>query len=155
MASRHRVQESGLTGANLTIAAISAAVVFAAVVSAAVVYFIGSTVSYAGQAPEPAPPAQHISQEGTIVAVSADSVTARGADGWDRTYIVNADTAAITGTGSQVGSAGSTFAINDTFAVNDEVSIVGVLRDGTSIATAVADRSVSSLNGPPMDYALP
>lgn len=150
MSSRHRVQEQGLNGANFTIAAISAAIVFAAVVSAAVVYFIGSSVSYAGQAPVPdAVPPQSISQEGTLVAVSDNSVTARGADGWDRTYVVNADTAAITGAGSQVGSAGSTFA------VNDEVSIVGVMLDGTPVATAVAARSVSSLSGPPMDYALP
>jgi hypothetical protein len=130
--------------------------VFAAVVSAAVVYFIGSTVSYAGQTSEPTAPAppQTISQEGTLVAVSADSVTTRGADGLDRTFVINADTAAITGTRSQDGGAGSTFAVND-FAVNDEVSIVGVVLDGTAVATAVADRSVSNLNGPPMDYALP
>ena len=151
MGSRHRAQQPRLSGANHTIAAISAAVVFAAVVSAAVVYFIGSTVSYAGQTSEPTAPAppQTISQEGTLVAVSADSVTARGADGLDRTFVINADTAAITGTRSQVGGAGSTFA------VNDEVSIVGVVLDGTAVATAVADRSVSNLNGPPMDYALP
>lgn len=150
MASRHRLRERGLSGANFTIAAISAAVVFAAVVSAAVVYFIGSTVSYAGEASDTVVPTpQTIGLEGTIVAVSADSVTARGADGWDRTYVVNADTATITGAGSQVGSAGSTFA------VNDEVSIVGVILDGTPVATAVADRSVSNLNGPPMDYVLP
>jgi hypothetical protein len=149
MGSRHRAAERGPHGANFTIAAISAAVVFAAVVSAAVVYFIGSTVSYAGEAADPVAPPQSISQEGTLVAVSADSVTARGADGLDRTYALNADTAAITGAGSQVGSAGSTFA------VNDEVSIVGVMLDGTPVATAVADRSVSNLNGPPMDYALP
>jgi hypothetical protein len=144
------VRERGLNGANFTIAAISAAVVFAAVVSAAVVYFIDSSVSYAGQAPASAAVApQPISQEGTLVAVSADSVTARGADGRDRTYMITADTAAITGTGSQVGTAGSAFA------VNDEVSIVGVMLDGTPVATAVAARSVSSLDGPPMDYALP
>jgi hypothetical protein len=63
--------------------------------------------------------------------------------------MITADTAAITGTGSQVGTAGSAFA------VNDEVSIVGVMLDGTPVATAVAARSVSSLDGPPMDYALP
>lgn len=150
MSSRHRGREERLDGANFTIAAISAAVVFAAVVSAAVVYFIGSSVSYAGQAPAPAA-AQPlpISQEGTLVAVSADSVTARGADGWDRTYVINADTAAITGAGSQAGSASSAFA------VNDEVAIVGVMVDGIPVATTVAARTVSTLDGPPMDYALP
>jgi hypothetical protein len=150
MASRHRVRKRGLSGANFAIAAISAAVVFAAVVSAAVVYFIGSTVSYAGDAADSvAPPPQTVGLEGTIVAVSADSVTARGADGRDRTYLVNADTTAITGTSGQVDRGGSAFA------VNDEVSIVGVMVDGTPVATAVAHRSVSNLNGPPMDYALP
>jgi hypothetical protein len=35
--------------------------------------------------------------------------------------------------------------------VNDEVAIVGVVRDGTAVATAVAEKQVSNLDGPPMD----
>ncbi|MCV7012425.1 hypothetical protein [Mycolicibacterium madagascariense] len=89
--------------------------------------------------------AQPISQEGRIVAVSANSVTARSDDGFARTYVVDAQTNAITEHGSIIGSAGSAFA------VNDEVSIVGVVQNGTAIATAVADKQVSDLNGPPMD----
>jgi hypothetical protein len=31
------------------------------------------------------------------------------------------------------------------------VSIVGIVRNGTAVATAVAAQQVSNLNGPPMD----
>jgi hypothetical protein len=79
------------------------------------------------------------------VAVSADSVTARSANGFARSYQLNDETTAITGHGSRIGSAGSAFD------VNDEVSIVGVVRDGEAIATTVAGLAVSGLNGPPMD----
>lgn len=60
-------------------------------------------------------------------------------DGFARTYLIDAQTNAITHDGSS------------TFAVNDEVAIVGVVRDGTAVATAVADKAVTNLNGPPMD----
>jgi hypothetical protein len=84
-----------------------------------------------------------VAQEGRVVAVSADSLTAQSADGSARTYVVTPQTASVTAQGGGVGTAA--------FAINDEVSIVGVLRDGTAVATTVADRDVSNLNGPPMD----
>ena len=79
------------------------------------------------------------------MAVSADSVTARSANGFARSYQLNDETTAITGHGSRIGSAGSAFD------VNDQVSIVAVVRDGKAIATTVAGLAVSDLNGPPMD----
>jgi hypothetical protein len=152
MGSDHRRQdrEDGNGQFNRIFAAVSAAVVLAAVVSAAAVFIAGSAVPYRHGTPEAAPAPQPISQQGTLVAVSADSVTARSANGFARTYVINADTTAITSEGSRIGSAGAAFA------VNDEVSIFGVVQDGKAIATTVADREVSNLNGPPMDnVALP
>ncbi|TPG35785.1 hypothetical protein EAH80_06935 [Mycobacterium hodleri] len=88
---------------------------------------------------------QPVSQQGKIVAVSPTSVTAQSVDGFARTYVINSETNAITESGSLAGGTGASFA------VNDEVSIVGIVRDGTAIATAVADKQVSNLDGPPMD----
>jgi hypothetical protein len=92
---------------------------------------------------------QSISQEGRLIDVTPTSVTAQGVDGVARTYLVNADTNAITVAGSRVGDTAGAFT------VNDEVAIVGVVRDGTAVATAVAHREVTALNGPPMDAVTP
>ena len=92
---------------------------------------------------------QSISQEGRLIDVTPTSVTAQGVDGVARTYVVNADTNAITVAGSRVGDTAGAFT------VNDEVAIVGVVRDGTAVATAVAHREVTALNGPPMDAVTP
>jgi hypothetical protein len=144
MGSKHRRPDLDDGRFNRIFAAVTATVMFAAVASAAVVFFVGASVPYRQDAPEPAP--QSVSQQGTLVAVSADWVTARSPNGFARTYLINADTAAITDRGNRIGSASSAFA------VNDEVSIFAVVRDGTAIATTVADRDVSGLNGPPMDF---
>lgn len=92
---------------------------------------------------------QPISQEGRLIDVTPTSVTAQGTDGVARTYLVNGDTNAITAAGSRVGDTAGAFT------VNDEVAIVGVVRDGTALATAVAHREVTALNGPPMDAVTP
>lgn len=86
-----------------------------------------------------------INQDGRIIAVTDSSVTAMGADGVARTFVVTPDTTAVTATGGG-GTAASSFA------VNDEVSIVGEVRNGTAVATALAAHAVTNLNGPPMDY---
>lgn len=145
MGSRHRMPDRDDERFKKIFAAITVAVVFAAVVSAAVVYFVGSSVPYRSEPPGAAPAPQPISQQGTLVAVSPDSVTARSANGFARTYRLTAETTAITEHGNRIGSAGAAFG------VNDEVSIEAVVRDGTAIATTVAGLAVSDLNGPPMD----
>ncbi|MDT5292678.1 MAG: hypothetical protein QOF88_7567 [Mycobacterium sp.] len=152
MGSKHRRQDRDGREFNdgqfkSVFAAVTAAVVFAAVVSAAVVFFVGSSIPYGQGTPDtdPAPAPQPVSQQGTLVAVSPDSLTARSSDGFARTYQINADTTAITDHGSRMGSAGSAFD------VNDEVSILAVIRDGKAIATTVVGRAVSDLSGPPMD----
>ena len=95
---------------------------------------------------EPAPASQPVRQEGTVIAVSADSVTARSANGYTQTYLVTPNTTLITNGGSQPATAAPHFAIND------RVDIVGTIRGGTALATAVADRDMGHGNGSPMDY---
>jgi hypothetical protein len=94
----------------------------------------------------PPPVSQPVRQEGTVIAVSADSVTARSANGYTQTYRVTPNTTVISRGGGQPASAASHFT------VNDQVDIVGTIQDGTALATAVADRGVSNGEGSPMDY---
>jgi hypothetical protein len=145
MASRHRMPNRDDERFQRVFAALTAAVVLAALISAAVVYFVGSSAPDNPGPPAAAAAPQPVSQQGTLVAVSPDSVTARSANGFARTYQLNDETTAITEHGNRIGSAGSAFD------VNDQVSIVAVVRDGKAIATTVAGLAVSGLNGPPMD----
>lgn len=94
------------------------------------------------------PPAisEPVSQEGTVVGVTADSVTMRGADGRTQTYRFTPNTAVITGGARQPVSAAAHFA------VNDHVVVVGTTEDGTAVAAAVAARGAGHGGGPPMDY---
>jgi hypothetical protein len=91
---------------------------------------------------------QPVSQEGVLIAVSPDSVTARSANGYTQTYRITPNTTVVTGGGNQPASAASHFR------VNEQVQIVGTAtRGGTALATTVAERDAESGNGPPMDYA--
>ncbi|OBG28770.1 hypothetical protein [Mycobacterium sp. 852002-51057_SCH5723018] len=92
------------------------------------------------------PVSQPVRQEGTVIAVSADSVTARSANGYTQTYRVTPNTTVISRGVGQPASAASHFT------VNDQVDIVGTIQDGTALATAVADRGESNGDGAPMDY---
>lgn len=141
---KHARKTSLSTTISLTI---SFAVVFAAVAAALLTRSADS-----GAAPNPQPPAASAIQpvtEGRLIAVSADSLTARGSDGVVRTYVVDANTHGITPSGSRIGGT------SEAFAVNDEVAIVGVTRGDATLATTVAHRDATAGNGPPMDYALP
>ncbi|MCV7419382.1 hypothetical protein H7K45_02410 [Mycobacterium yunnanensis] len=123
------------------------AVAFVAVAAALAVHVVDGnpTAARAENVVTPAATQEPVSQVGRLVAVTPSSVTAKSDDGFARTYLITPETNAITATGSAVGGAASAFA------VNDEVSIVGVVRGGTAVATAVAHQQVSDLNGPPMD----
>jgi hypothetical protein len=81
---------------------------------------------------------QPVSQEGTLIAVSANSLTARSANGYTQTYVVTPNTAVITN--------------GPHFTVNQEVDIVGTIQGGTVLATAVADRGLGHGDGPPLDH---
>jgi len=94
---------------------------------------------------EPPAAAQPVRQEGTVIAVSAGSVTARSANGYTQTYLVTPNTTLI-------GHGGQSAAAATHFTVNDRVEIVGTIQDGAVLATAVADRDVGRGDGPPMDY---
>lgn len=136
---------------HVVIGSLSTAVASAALLAAALVHLSDSGDAAAGavppQATVPAPAAdadQFISQQGVIVAVSHDSVTARSADGVTRTYRLTPQTATITDRRTSSAPPG--------FAVDDEVAIVGAIQGDTAVATAVADRSMTGPDGPPMHF---
>jgi len=147
MAPRHLKQNRSRPSANSVMIVASLAVVFVAIVAALAVHVIdgNAPVTQQGARVTAAAPQQPVSQEGRLVAVTATSVTAESTDGFARTYAITPETTAITAAGSAIGGAATSFA------VDDEVSIVGVVRDGKAVATAVAHKQVSNLNGPPMD----
>jgi hypothetical protein len=140
-------QNRGWSRANVLVAVASFVVAFAAITAAVAVHVIDGTPTAARQYTHAAPIArqQPVSQEGRLVAVTPTSVTAESADGFARTYVINSETNAITAGGSMIGGAATSFA------VDDQVSIVGIVQGGTAVATAVAQKQVSNLNGPPMD----
>lgn len=146
---KHARRMSHSTTISLTI---SFAVAFAAVVTALVMNMVGTTDPAPTPQPAPAPVAsavQPVMQEGRLIAISPTSLTALGADGVARTFLVDGQTHGITPAGSQIGGTAGAFA------VNDEVSIVGVARGGDKVATTVVHRDATGPQGPPMDYALP
>jgi hypothetical protein len=94
----------------------------------------------------PPPVSQPVRQEGTLIAVAANSVTARSANGYIQTYLLTPNTTVISHGGSQLVTATSYFT------VNDQVDIIGTIQNGKALATAVADRDMANGNGTPMDY---
>ena len=147
MASKHLKLSRDWSEADYLVALASFVVAFAAITAAIAVHVIGGspTAAPAYAASAPATPQHPVSQEGRLVAVTPTSVTAESVGGFARTYVITSETNAITAEGSMIGGAAVSFA------VDDEVSIVGIVRDGTAVATAVAARQVGNLNGPPMD----
>lgn len=128
---------------------ISFAVAFAAVVTALIMHLADSGAPAARTEPAPVAATQPVTQQGRLIAITPDSLTAQGADGVARTYRVDDQTHGITSAGSQLGRTA------ERFTLNDEVSIIGVTRGGANVATTVVHRDVANLGGPPMDYALP
>ena len=94
---------------------------------------------------EPPAASQPVREEGTVIAMSAGLVTARSANGYTQTYLVTLDTTLI-GHGGQPATA------TTRFTVNDHVEIIGTIKDGTALATAVANRDAGHGDGRPMDY---
>ncbi|MDT5174961.1 MAG: hypothetical protein QOG37_2212 [Mycobacterium sp.] len=146
MSSRHRLiaQSGNKDVRGYFSASVLAVAVFAAIVAGSLVDTASpQRVTYAAPPPQATKP---VSQEGTLVAVSAGSLTARSANGYTQTYVVTSDTLAITNGGSQpIGAA-------PRFAVNDEVNIVGTMQNGTALVTAVAHRDQGHGDARPMDY---
>jgi hypothetical protein len=149
MSSGHGKHARRTPRATTVALTVSFVVAFAAV-AAAVLMHIADSATAPASAPAPATgAAQPIMQEGRLIAVTPNSLTAQGADGVARTYVIDAQTNGITMSGSHIGTAANAFA------VNDEVAILGVTRDGANVATVVAHREATAGNGAPMDYALP
>jgi hypothetical protein len=133
---------------NLVIGAVSASVATAGVLAGAAVFLLDYDPG--SECTPPAAPAavaapQSVNQQGTIIAVTDTSVTARSADGYTQTYVITPQTTAVTADRSESVPAATQFA------VNDQVSIVGTVQGGTAVATAVADQAAVGLSGPPMD----
>jgi hypothetical protein len=152
MSAKHRVTGSVTAKRStswpvLVGGSLSFAVASAGVLAGAFVHF-ASTDS--AQEPSPAAPqsatSAPVTQNGTVVAVTADSVTTRGDNGVIQTYRVTPDTTAVTVDRQQAANpAGS-------FAVDDRVSVFATYHAGQHIATAVADQAAVGPDGPPMDY---
>lgn len=95
---------------------------------------------------EPSHASQPVGQEGSVIAATAGSVTARSANGYTQTYLVTPNTTIITRGGSHLATTATHFM------VNDRVIVVGTVQGGRVLATVVADRDAGHDNGPPMDY---
>ena len=95
---------------------------------------------------EPSRASEPVSQEGTVIAATAGSVTARSANGYTQTYLVTSNTTVITHGRSHPETAATHFTINDI------VVVVGTIQDGMALANVVADRDAGSGSGVPMDY---
>jgi hypothetical protein len=118
---------------------------FAALVIAGVDTETTSAPSHVIAATPPASAPQPVSQEGILIAVSADSVTARSASGYTQTYLLTPDTTVITRCGSKP------FTTTSHFTVNDAVDIVGTVQGNKALATSLAHRDVGHGEGRPMD----
>ncbi len=101
--------------------------------------------TYVTAATPPASATQPVSQEGILIAVSADSITARSASGYTQTYFLTPDTTVVTGDASQPVTAASYFT------VNDAVDIVGTVQGGRTFATSLSNHNLGHGEGPPMD----
>lgn len=162
MTAKHRMpalpeqRRSAIPGARQTMSAVMSAVATicdAAFASILCTAFLMALVFNGVQHEKPtveatqsAPPvSQPVSQEGTVVSVTAGSVTTRSASGYIQTYLFTPNTTVITNGGRQPVTAAAHFT------VNDRVVIVGTIEGGTALATTVADRDQGLGYGPPMD----
>ena len=80
-----------------------------------------------------------IQRTGQVVTVSEDALTTVSPEGHTTTFRLTPDTNRITGG----------------FEPSQNVVVVGVVRNGVPVATAVAERAAVGPDGPPMDYGLP
>ncbi|CAB4849847.1 unannotated protein [freshwater metagenome] len=78
-------------------------------------------------------------QRGTVTAVSADSITVHSEDGFDKTYVVNADTVVN-------GQAGGITTVK----VDDKVAIMGIEAGDTTTAVHIRDRTQGGKGAKPL-----
>ena len=102
------------------------------------------TGTVATHGPQQAP--QPVSQEGRLIAVSGDSMTARSANGYTQTYLVTPKTTVITNGGRQPITA------TRHFTVNDEVDIVEQFRAVPRWPPLWLTATMGHGDGPRMDH---
>jgi hypothetical protein len=137
-----------MCGAATVCDVISASVLCTAIMTGLVFNLIGhdehKKPTVVAQAPPPV--SGPVRQEGTLIAVSADSVTARSANGYTQTYLLTPNTTVISHGRGQPVTATSRFAINE------QVDIIGTVEGGRALATAVAYSDMPNGTGSPMDH---
>ncbi|MBB2989213.1 cytoskeletal protein RodZ [Mycolicibacterium iranicum] len=89
--------------------------------------------------PQAAAAPQQIQRVGQVTAASPTSLTTTTAAGVSTTFRITP----------------STTHIGQPTALQQNVVVMGVIRDGVPVATAIADRQMVGPDGPPMDYQLP
>ena len=97
----------------------------------------------AHSAPTAGSGAETVQLVGQVVAVSPQSITTRNTDGTITTFQITPATAQYNSDGNPNSLAGPAFSINET------VTVMGVVNDGTPVATALSDQNTGG--GPPMD----
>lgn len=136
----------GLSGAAAACELVSASLLGAACLMALVLNAGNPEKRAVAANLEPPAISQPVSQEGTVVAVTADSVTMRSADGHVETYGFTPSTTVVNHGNRQPITAAPHFT------VNDKVVVVGTIEGGKALATAVAYRGAGHGEAPPMDY---
>jgi hypothetical protein len=136
MSGRHRQPHST---PNLIIGSIAATVGVSSVLAAAIVELVSPEPSAAATAPAPqvVEPPQPVTQQGTVIALSPNSLTAQSPDGLTQTFSITPSTEAIT-----------------PVEVNDHVTVVGTKRGASVVATAVAEQSAVGPAGRPMEFGV-
>ena len=111
--------------------------------------FVHFSAPEPGVDPTPVPQASSsapVTQNGTVIAVTSDSVTTCSDDGAIQTYRITPQTTAVTSDRQQAAHPAANFA------VDDRVSVFTTFDAGQHVATAVADQDAVGPNGPPMDF---
>jgi hypothetical protein len=135
--SRHRRKSSGRT------TRVALCTVLPACASAAAVWGILDAAQPQGQQPAQTLHDGTVQLVGQVVAVSPDSITTRSDDGTTMTFRITPTTTQISTDGAPNPVTGTAFSVNET------ITVMGVVNDGTPVATALADQNAG--NGPPMD----
>lgn len=97
--------------------------------------------------PAPAPALRDgtVQLVGQVVAISPASITTRSTDGTTTTFAITPATTRINTDG------GANPVTGESFSVNQTVTVLGVVNNGTPVATALADGNAPAGSGPPMD----
>jgi hypothetical protein len=93
--------------------------------------------------PTPASGEQTVQLVGQVVAVTPQSITTKNTDGTTTTFQITPATAQYSSDGTPNSLEAPAFTVNET------VSVMGVVNNGTPVATALADQNTGG--GPPMD----